>query len=171
MANFEAITRLHDGKDAAQTSVMVAFAVMLRVLESAVRAEGEYELGLGQGCDDPSRTPEQGLDDLRNQLGASCLDILLETPRCAAERGLMQLAFMLRTMCELTDHSDRGHFLDRLRMRSDLFVLLSSEPRAGDVLRLEEQFFDLLEDLSVLPDFGGPTFVLDDDGAPELALA
>lgn len=171
MATVEAITRLRDTKESARTPVVLAFAVMVRVLESAVRAEREYELGLGQVCDDPSRTPEQGLDDLRNQLGASCLDILVETPRCAAERGLLRLAFMLRTMCELTDHSDRGHFLDRLRMRSDLFVSLSSVPRAGDVLRLEEEFFDLLEDLSVLPDFGGPTFVLDDDGAPELALA
>ena len=66
MATVEAITRLCDTKESARTPVVLAFSVMLRVLESAVRAEREYELELGQVCDVSSRIPEQGLDDLRN---------------------------------------------------------------------------------------------------------
>jgi len=171
MANFEASTRLHDGKDATQTSVMVAFAVMVRWLGAVAQEERMYLEGIGPVSDARSRSPELQLDDLRNALYAACLDILSRAPKTPADRALLRLAFFLNTIFELTDHSDRGHALDRLRLRGDLFGIESLQPEVGAVLKLQARFFDLLEELSVLPDFGGGTAAVTEAQGPELALA
>jgi hypothetical protein len=83
----------------------------------------------------------------------------------------LRLAFFLNTIFELTDHSDRGHALDRLRRRGDLFGIESLQPEVGAALKLQARFFDLLEELSVLPDFGGGTAAVTEAQGPELALA
>jgi hypothetical protein len=171
MANFEATTRLRDGKDAAQTPVMVAFAVMVRWLGAVAQAERMYLEGIGPMSDGRSRSPELQLDDLRNALSASCRDILCHAAQTSADRGLLRLAFFLTTIFELTDHTDRGHALDRLRLRGDLFGIEPLQPEMGIAVKLQVRFFDLLEDLSVLPDFGGDTSSTAAADEPELALA
>jgi hypothetical protein len=171
MANFEATTRLRDTKDTARTPVMVAFAVMVRWLGAVAQAERMYLEGIGPMSDGRSRSPELQLDDLRNALSASCRDILCHAAQTSADRGLLRLAFFLNTIFELTDHSDRGHALGRLRLRGDLFGIEPWQPEMGTALKLQARFFDLLEDLSVLPDFGGDTAAVTEAHGPELAPA
>jgi hypothetical protein len=171
MANFEATTRLRDGKDAVRTPVMVAFAVMVRWLGAVAQAERMYLEGIGPVSDGRSCPSELQLDDLRDALYAACLDILSRAAQTPADRGLLRLAFFLNTILELTDHSDRGHALDRLRLRGDLFGIESLQPEAGTALKLQARFFDLLEELSVLPDFGGDTAAVTEAQGPELAPA
>jgi hypothetical protein len=171
MANFEATTRLRDTKDAARTPVLVAFAVMVRWLGAVAQAERMYLEGIGPVSDGRSRAPELQLDDLRNALSASCRDTLCYAAQTPADRALLRLAFFLNTILELTDHSDRGHALDRLRLRGDLFGIEPLQPEVGTALKLQARFFDLLEELSVLPDFGGGTAAVTEAQGPELAPA
>lgn len=171
MANFEATTRLRGGKDAARTPVMVAFAVMVRWLGAVAQAERMYLEGIGPMSDGRSRAPELQLDDLRNALSASCRDILCHAAQTQADRGLLRLAFFLNTIFELTDHSDRGHALDCLRLRGELFGVEPLQPEAGAAFKLQARFFDLLADLSVLPDFSGDTAAATEAHGPELAPA
>lgn len=171
MANFEATTRLRGTKDAAQTPVMVAFAVIVRWLGAVAQAERMYLEGIGSVSDGRSRSPELQLDDLRNALSASCHDTLCHAAQTQADRALLRLAFFLNTIFELTDHSDRGHALDRLRLRGDLFGIETLQPEVGAALKLQARFFDLLEELSVLPDLGGDTASTAAADEPELALA
>jgi hypothetical protein len=156
MADYMTTTALVGAKPIAEfTPVMTAFFLLLRRFKRTVRTEIRYQ---AEGID---LFAVRNANDLRaleicwEELTETVFDVMLQMPAIPEDRDLHRIAFLMKSVFEIEDPCDRAHLLAEARKHRDLFDCATSGLQGEITMRLIGRFFQIFDQMSVLPQFGG----------------
>lgn len=156
MTEVKPITLPRDAKDYPITRTQSAFPSFLLLFRAATDAEMRIDHSNIDPFSKHFAADLRHSENLRERLIESCFDLLEIVPELPADKGLMRLAFLLKTMFATTDDDDRRNLFARVRDHRDLFVVNPSDPFQHGIFRMQTEFFTIFSQMEELREFGGP---------------
>ncbi len=153
MADATDNTPSRDPKDHSTTTILSAFPAFLRLFRAAIDAEMRIDHSDVDPMSQHFANDLHHAETLRERLIESCFDILDHIPEIPADKGLVRLAFLLKTLFETTDDDDKQHVFARVRDHQDIFL---TDPSKHRIFRMQTEFFSVFSDMAELREFGGP---------------
>lgn len=152
MADADTITPSRDPKDHPKTAILSAFPAFLRLFRAAIDAEMRIDHGDVDPFSQYFAHDLRCAETLRERLIEGCFDIIERVPELPADKGLMRLAFLLKTLFETTDDADKQHLFARVTDHRDV---LMTDPSKHRIFQMQSEFFSILSDMAELREFGG----------------
>jgi len=153
MADASDTTPSRDPKDSPTNTIVHEFPAFLRLFRAAIDAEMLIDHSDVDPMSHHFASDLRRAENLRERLIEGCFDILEHIPEIPADKGLMRLAFLLKTLFDTTDDDDKRHVFARVRDHQDIFL---TDPSQHGILRMQTEFFSVFSDMAELREFGGP---------------
>jgi len=153
MADASDNTPSRDPKDSPASTIVHAFPAFLRLFRAAIDAEMLIDHSDVDPMSHHFSNDLRRAENLRERLIKGCFDILEHIPEIPADKGLMRLAFLLKTLFDTTDDDDKQHVFARVRDHQDIFL---TDPSQHRIFRMQTEFFSVFSDMAELREFGGP---------------
>lgn len=137
------------------TPTMSSFYLLLRRLKKTVEIELMYQT---EGID---LFAEDRVDDLRDleifweELVETVFDVMLQLPVVPQDRDLHRIAFLMKSVLEMEEPSDRAHFVIEARKHRDIFDCAIPGLQGEITTRLVARFFGVFDQMSELRQFCG----------------
>jgi hypothetical protein len=158
MAESKPITLLRDAKDYPTTMTLSAFPSFLRLFRAAIDAEMRIDHSNVDPFSEHFASDLRHAEILRERLIERCFDLLEIVPELPGDKGLMRLAFLLKTMFATTDDDDRRDLFARVREHRDLFMATPSDPFQHGIYGMQMEFFTIFSQMETLREYSGPGY-------------
>ncbi|MCC5991998.1 MAG: hypothetical protein JJT99_05705 [Rhodobacteraceae bacterium] len=156
MATSKITTAAHEAKAIAEfTPTMAAFYLLLRRFKKTIQTEITLQ---ASGIDLFTLDAAEDLRELEilwEVLTETVFDVILELPVVPEDRDLHRVAFLMKSVFEIEEPCDRAHFVAETRKHRDLFDCAASGTQTEITTRLIARFFQVFDQMSELPQFGG----------------
>lgn len=156
MATSKNTTAAQEAKAIAEfTPTMSSFYLLLRRFKKTVETDMHYQV---QGID---LFAEDRVNDLRDleicweELVETVYDVILRLPVVPADRDLHRVAFLMKSVFEMEEPSDRAHFVSEARRHRDIFDCAIPGLQGEITTRLIVRFFGVFDQMARLKQFGG----------------
>ncbi|WP_413855548.1 hypothetical protein [Albidovulum sp.] len=164
------MARLSEGTNVAHTAMSRNFTGLLGAMERYIRAEQPLQRPLaGDVRAEPfARAMEQAEATLKALHGA-LHDVMVADLVRPEDGALWELGYALFTLMAKNDDADRAFFFDTIMAYQPGFMVPGPHAVARRTREMQVRYFQLIEQMMALQDFGGPG--PDDDGASWPMLA
>jgi len=156
MATSKTTTAAHEAKAIAEfTPTMAAFYLLLRRFKKTIKTEIKYQ---ASGIDLFALDAAEDLRDLEiawEALTETVFDVILHLPVIPEDRNLQRIAFLMKSIFEIEEPSDRAHLVAEARKHRDLFACTAPGAQGDIAGRLILRFFEVFDLMSTLRQFGG----------------
>lgn len=137
------------------TPTMMSFYLLLRRFRKTIQTEIKYQAAGVDLFADEMADALRELEIAWEGLTETVFDVILHLPAAPEDRDLQRVAFLMKSVFEIEEPSDRAHLITEARKHRNLFSCVALAAQGEISARLIQRFFVLFDQMSDLKQFGG----------------